>query len=182
MQTRRPRLISASAYSSWRQTRTIGWPAVIFLFPASATYVLDRDAICGFRRTTRCRIRFRLLPDWIIYVVKAKHEVRQGISRSAKLKCWEPIRQTSTRTLTPVISGFTPGWFREELRGLGDYLKSVRAAFDDRSIRRGIIVADIVILVTGVSRGIGRALATAAAHEGHNVVANYRLKPSQRPN
>ncbi len=31
-----------------------------------------------------------------------------------------------------------------------------------------------VILITGASRGIGSALAVAAAAEGHNVVVNYR--------
>ena len=35
------------------------------------------------------------------------------------------------------------------------------------------------ILVTGASRGIGRALAAAAAHEGHDVVVNYQLAADQ---
>jgi 3-oxoacyl-[acyl-carrier protein] reductase len=36
-----------------------------------------------------------------------------------------------------------------------------------------------VILITGASRGIGRALAIAAASEGHSVVINYRAAAGQ---
>jgi hypothetical protein len=35
-----------------------------------------------------------------------------------------------------------PGWFRGDYSGLTDYFKAIRAAFDGRSIRRGIIVAE----------------------------------------
>ena len=35
-----------------------------------------------------------------------------------------------------------PGGFETDYSGLANYFKSVRAAFDDRSIRRGIIVAE----------------------------------------
>lgn len=35
-----------------------------------------------------------------------------------------------------------PGGFEADYAGLANYFKSVRAAFDDRSIRRGIIVAE----------------------------------------
>jgi predicted ester cyclase len=35
-----------------------------------------------------------------------------------------------------------PGGFEADYAGLSSYFKSIRAAFDDRSIRRGIIVAE----------------------------------------
>jgi hypothetical protein len=35
-----------------------------------------------------------------------------------------------------------PDGFETDYAGLTDYFKSIRAAFDDRSIRRGIIVAE----------------------------------------
>lgn len=35
-----------------------------------------------------------------------------------------------------------PGGFEAEYQGLTDYFKAIRAAFDDRSIRRGIIIAE----------------------------------------
>ena len=35
-----------------------------------------------------------------------------------------------------------PDGFEADYAGLTDYFKSIRAAFDDRSIRRGIIVAE----------------------------------------
>jgi 3-oxoacyl-[acyl-carrier protein] reductase len=37
----------------------------------------------------------------------------------------------------------------------------------------------VVVLVTGASRGIGRALAAAAAREGHDVVVNYLKSAAQ---
>jgi NAD(P)-dependent dehydrogenase (short-subunit alcohol dehydrogenase family) len=37
----------------------------------------------------------------------------------------------------------------------------------------------MVVLVTGASRGIGRALAVAAAREGHDVVVNYLKNAAQ---
>jgi 3-oxoacyl-[acyl-carrier protein] reductase len=37
----------------------------------------------------------------------------------------------------------------------------------------------MVVLVTGASRGIGRALAAAAAREGHDVVVNYLKNAAQ---
>lgn len=39
--------------------------------------------------------------------------------------------------------------------------------------RSGALGKDMVVLVTGASRGIGRALAAAAAREGHGVAVNY---------
>ncbi len=35
-----------------------------------------------------------------------------------------------------------PGGFEADYSGLTDYFKSIRAAFDDRSIRRGIIIVE----------------------------------------
>ena len=35
-----------------------------------------------------------------------------------------------------------PGGFETDYAGLANYFKAVRAAFDDRSIRRGIVVAE----------------------------------------
>jgi hypothetical protein len=35
-----------------------------------------------------------------------------------------------------------PGGFETDYSGLTNYFKSVRAAFDDRSIRRGIIIVE----------------------------------------
>jgi predicted ester cyclase len=52
-------------------------------------------------------------------------------------------RQKPTRTSTRLISASTgPDGFEADYSGLTDYFKAIRAAFDDRSIRRGIIVAE----------------------------------------
>lgn len=43
------------------------------------------------------------------------------------------------------VAGFVfhgPDGFDSDFAGLGDYFASIRAAFDDRSIRRGIVVAE----------------------------------------
>ena len=50
-----------------------------------------------------------------------------------------PTRWTTT---SPLFSFHGPGGFESGYAGLTEYFESVRAAFDDRSIRRGIIVVE----------------------------------------
>jgi predicted ester cyclase len=50
--------------------------------------------------------------------------------------------QTDSYFDTQLFRFHGPGGFEADYSGLADYFKAVRAAFDDRSIRRGIIIAE----------------------------------------
>ncbi len=64
-------------------------------------------------------------------------------SAPASWKCQVKTRPRSIPTSTRKISAFTvPGGFESDYAGLTAYFASIRAAFDDRKITRGIIVAE----------------------------------------
>src|SRR5712675_2470063 len=61
----------------------------------------------------------------------------------ANFRCQATIRRNSIRTSTHASSASTVRTvLRTDYAGLANYFKTIRAAFDDRSIRRGIVVAE----------------------------------------
>ena len=57
-------------------------------------------------------------------------------------RCLARTRTRSTSFSTPRTSPSTVPTFDADYAGLTEYFRSLRAAFDDRAIRRGIIVAE----------------------------------------
>src|SRR6266478_6318235 len=60
----------------------------------------------------------------------------------ANFRCQATIRRNSIRTSTHASRFHGPDDFETDYAGLANYFKTIRAAFDDRSIRRGIVVAE----------------------------------------
>lgn len=69
-------------------------------------------------------------------------ELVQRLVRAGELEVSGDDPEELATYFAPTFQFHGPGGFESDFDGLGDYFASVRAAFDDRSIWRGIMVVE----------------------------------------